>query len=72
MDRTEGWAYLECGCVGPPAYEDKKARKERFRRLEEQEGCIVWRPALQEGNERDARRMARAVGIRLGCMVGVG
>ena len=49
--------------VGPPAYEDKKARKERFRRLEEQEGCIVWRPALQEGNERDARRMARAVGM---------
>ena len=34
-----------------------------FRRLEEREGCIVWRPVLQGGNERDARRMARAVGI---------
>ena len=49
--------------VGPPAYEDKKAREERFRRLEEREGCIVWRPVLQGGNERDARRMARAVGM---------
>ena len=49
--------------VGPPAYEDKKAREERIRRLEEREGCIVWRPVLQGGNERDARRMARAVGI---------
>ena len=55
--------------VGPPAYEDKKAREERFRRLEEREGCIVWRPVLQGGNERDARRMARAVGMH---MVGVG
>ena len=41
--------------VGPPAYEDKKAREERFRRLEEREGCIVWRPVLQGGNERDAQ-----------------
>ena len=49
--------------VGPPAYEDKKAREERFRRLAEREGCIVWRPVLQGGNERDARRMARAVGM---------
>ena len=49
--------------VGPPAYEDMKAREERFRRLEEREGCIVWRPVLQQGNERDARRMARAVGM---------
>jgi hypothetical protein len=49
--------------VGPPAYEDKKAREERFRRLEEREGCIVWRPVLQGGKERDARRMARAVGM---------
>ena len=49
--------------VGPPTYEDKKAREERFRKLEEREGCIVWRPVLQGGNERDARRMARAVGI---------
>ena len=60
------WTEQKDGCtfnVGPPAFEDKKAREERLRRPEEQEGCIVWRPVLQEGNERDARRMARAVGM---------